>query len=198
MSNTNKTLTLQSAVILQVKEFANNNQTFSIHDITRALREKSGNNEIEIPEVAVLGQSFNFEIRADKVKEIFLDLWKTGVFTPDFSLNRQYNGTYFEYTPSAVTSVNAAPIGVNVPVVSVAPSPTVTATSSRIDKQTVIHKIEEYINNHQGQSVTVEKIRAGIKCNGWTCAEIQDIISSFTGVILSINTEYPSKSVATL
>jgi hypothetical protein len=197
MCNQNKTVTLQNAVLLTVQEFAAANKTFSIHDITQTLREKTSNNELEIPETAVVGQSFNFEIRADKVKEIFLDLWQTGVFTPDFSLNRQYNGTYFEYTPTPV-----APLVQSAPTTAIASSsPTVTATSpsvNRADKQTVSDKIEEYLENHRGQSVTVEKIRAAIKCNGWTCNEIQDIVANFVGSLLNRNPQHPSKSVATL
>src|ERR1035441_7849921 len=94
-------VTLQSAVLMQVKAFAQNNTPFSVHDITRTIRQKTSQGELEIPEVEVQGASFRFDIPHPKVKALFDELWTSGVFDPDFSLSRKFNGMYFEYTPTS-------------------------------------------------------------------------------------------------
>lgn len=122
MCNQVQSVTLQTAVLMQAKEFAQKNQQFSVHDITSALRNKTAQGELEIPEVEVSGASFRFDIPHVKVKALFDELWRTGVFDPDFTLSRQFNGTYFEYTPSPVAGAYA---GVSVP-----PTPTVASATN--------------------------------------------------------------------
>ena len=94
-------VTLQTAVLTTVKGFARDNTPFSVHDITTAIRSKTAQGELEIPEVEISGASFRFDVQHSKVKSLFDELWRTGVFDPDFTLNRQFNGMYFLYTPAA-------------------------------------------------------------------------------------------------
>jgi hypothetical protein len=60
MCNQVQSVTLQTAVLMTVKEFAQNSQTFSVHDITRTIRSKAAQGDLEIPEVEVAGASFRF------------------------------------------------------------------------------------------------------------------------------------------
>jgi len=92
-------VTLQTAVIMIVKEFAENNEKFSCHDITRTIREKTTNGEMEIPEVETANSQVRFEISHVKVKALFDELWNTGAFDTSFVLTRNFNGMYFEYEP---------------------------------------------------------------------------------------------------
>ena len=119
MCNQVQSVTLQTAVLMQVKEFAQTNTPFSVHDITRTIRTKAAQGELEIPEVEVQGASFRFDIPHPKVKGIFEEMWKTGVFDPDFTLSRQFNGMYWLYTPAPVNG------GASYAGVSVTPQPAV-------------------------------------------------------------------------
>lgn len=95
-------VSLQTAVHMQVQEFAKNGTMFSVHDITRNIRLKVKAGDLEIPETEVSGTSFRNDIPHATVKKIFDELWQTGVFDAEFTLSRVFNRTYFEYTPTLV------------------------------------------------------------------------------------------------
>lgn len=170
MSNS---VTLQTAVLNQVREFAANGTTFSIHDITNGIRQKVSTG-LEIPEVAVSGRSFSFNIEHVTVKKIFNDLWETGVFDPEFTLTRTDNGTYFEFT---ATMVN--PASTQVQQVS---SPVSTPQSTKIDTATATNRIRTYLTNcvFKNTTPTLKNIQSAIKrksgSSGLTCEEIKDIV----------------------
>src|SRR6185503_4576118 len=107
MCNTTDSVTLQTAVLKTVKDLASQNTTFSVHDITRKVRDQVNTGALEIPETKVQGTN-RFDIQHVKVKSLFDELWRNGVFDPDFSLTRNFNGTYFEYTPSTNSPYQAA------------------------------------------------------------------------------------------
>ena len=104
-----QSVTLQTAIFMQAKEFAASNVPFSVHDITRILRVKTAQGELEIPEVEVSGASFRFDIPHAKVKALFDELDRTSAFDADFTTTRTFNGMYFEYTPQLVGNVSASP-----------------------------------------------------------------------------------------
>jgi hypothetical protein len=178
MSNQLQTVTLQTAVLMQVKEFANNNKSFSVHDITREVRSKVNQGVLEIPEVEVAGASFRFDIPHSKVKALFDELWRTGVFAPDFSLNRQFNGTYFEYTPSVVAVAN--PPSAPTPSFTVS-QPPVQAPAASASAKTVQDRIQIYLDNCSARSFqpTLKQVQSAIKrdvSTGWSCEQIQDYV----------------------
>jgi hypothetical protein len=114
MSNTAQvaTMSLQTAVLAQVQEFYDEGTTFSIHDITRTLRTKCNNGELEIPEVeSPLGSdNHRFVINHAEVKNLFLQLRNTGAFSNvNVTLSENFNGNYWEYTPSASTLTVSTP-----------------------------------------------------------------------------------------
>jgi len=195
-------ITLQTAVLMQVKEFAQNNQSFSVHDITRVIRSKVQSGELEIPEVEVSGSSFRFDIPHVKVKALVDELWRTGMFDSDLSLNRTFNGRYFDYTTTVNVSNNSsiASTTSNIPSVANAlnsqvpvspaqtpyPSVPVSNTSVRPAKQgvnNVVDNINKYLVhcNQKQMNPTLKKVQSAIKrkhSSGWTCAEILNIVQT--------------------
>ena len=215
----NKNSNTSVAILAQVQEFAKNNSTFSIHDITRALRQKTQSGEISIPEFATPIGQFSHNIPHDSIKTAFLELLNDSIFSEvNINLDRNSNGVYFEYKPSFIQP--SAPIPTNVPI----PTPVVNTTTAlntlvnsvintssqspnipsiatsngfaMFAKPTVEQRIKTFIHNHTGCNVTIEQIRAAIRCNGWTCAQIQDIVKNLS---ISIAEDvYPSKSIVHL
>lgn len=169
-------VTLQTAVLMQVQEFAKNSQQFSVHDITRTIRTKTAQGELEIPEVEVAGASFRFDIPHAKVKALFDELWRTGVFDPEFTLSRNFNGVYFEYTPSAVNQSSYAGVSVTpqptvaAPVPTVAPASTpTTPTKSTLPAGTVAPdvavRVSRYLANCTTRNFrpTLKQVQSAIK-----------------------------------
>jgi hypothetical protein len=206
-------MTLQNAVLLQVKEFVQNKQTFSVHDITCNIRSKASSGDLEIPEVEVSGASFKFDIPHTKVKSLFNDLWNTGVFDPDFTLDRKFNGTYFEYTPSLVAAGNAAPqpgactssnTSVATPAVTIqsqsVPTPVVqTPLFIKCPSIVVKDRISLYLEHCRAKNFrpTIKQVQSAIKRNvssGWSCAEIQDVIENDLGYTVVADPDFVSIS----
>lgn len=191
MCNQVQSVTLQTAVLMQVKEFAQNNQPFSVHDITRTIRHKTAQGELEIPEVEVSGTSFRFDIPHAKVKTLFDELWRTGVFDPDFTLSRQFNGMYFEYTPSLLAvsptvqvstpAVTHATQTVSTPAPTPAPAPVASSPSTSVSNSVVQDRIQTYLDNCTSRNFrpTLKQVQSAIKrdvSTGWTCEQIQDYV----------------------
>lgn len=188
-------VTLQTAVLMVVKEFAKNNQQFSIFDITNSIRHKTSQGELEIPEVEVQGASFRFDIPHVKVKQLFNELQDTGIFDPDFSLTRQFNGTFNVFTPSPINvsapaPVVPAPSQVTPPV----PAPANVAVTSATSLQSnlylggkeatsvVMNRVEKYLMNCKARNFrpTLKQIQSAIKRNdvstGWSCEELKQLV----------------------
>jgi hypothetical protein len=191
MCNQVQSVTLQTAVLLQVKEFASTGQSFSVHNITRTIRNKTAQGELEIPEVEVSGAFFRFDIQHAKVKALFDELWRTGVFDPDFSLSRQFNGTYFLYTPSPVSG--GAPAGVSVapqaPLTAGVPTPvapTIPTASGPISAD-IAARVSTYLTNCANRNFrpTLRQVQSAIKRNDPFpipfCGELKDYIENSLG-----------------
>ena len=203
MSNTNP-VTLQAAILSQIREFATTGKTFSVHEVTQALRSKVNSGTLEIPEVETQNASFRFDIPHKKVKSIFEDLWNSGVFTPDFTLNRRFTGVYFEYIPVTATTSTptppVAPIG-TVAVPAASPATIGVATvSGKVPKSTVMSRISQYLDNCASRSFrpTLKQVQSAIKrgdvSTGWNCEEIKDVVEQELGYSLSVNPDLISKS----
>ena len=201
MCNQVQSVTLQTAVLMQVKEFAQSNQQFSVHDITSALRNKTAQGDLEIPEVEIQGASFRFDIQHVKVKALFDELWRTGVFDPDFTLSRQFNGMYFQYTPSlvgggAVAGISVtpqAPLSAGVPAV----APVASATNANNVGQNwgatsaspapapvstdVKDRVALYLTNCKTRNFrpSLKQVQSAIKrgaaSTGWSCESLKAI-----------------------
>lgn len=187
-------VTLQSAVLLQVKEFVQNKQAFSVFDITREIRTKASNGDLEIPEAEVNGASFRFDIPHAKVKDLFNDLWNTGVFDPDFTLDRKFNGTYFVYTPSLVSGNTAAPQpGTSTTSTTITATPAVTSQFAptlsvqplftKVPSSVVKDRVSFYLDNCQDRNFrpTLKQVQSAIKrdvSTGWSCEELKSLIEN--------------------
>lgn len=197
-----QSVTLQTAVLLQVKEFAQANQKFSVHDITSSIRNKAANGELEIPEVKISGASFRFDIPHAKVKALFDELWRTGVFDPDFALNRNFNGMYFEYTPSPVNGnvqyasvTPTAPTQIADPTQVTTPAPVTPApTTGPVPDSVVKDRIQTYLQNCTSKNFrpTLRNVQSAIKrdrSTGWSCEKIQEYIENQLGYTVIDNPE---------
>ena len=178
------TVTLQTAVLMQVQEFANQNQAFSVHDITRNVRTKTFKGELDIPEVKVIGASTRFDIPHTQVKSIFDDLWNTGVFDPMLTLSRNFNGTYFVYTPTLVAQPSTTQTTSPATTTPVGPTPvtyTGTLTPTKLSRQDVVARVQIYLDHCASKNFrpTIKQVQSAIKrevSTGWTCEELQDLI----------------------
>lgn len=204
--NSTQTVTLQTAVLMQVKEFATNNQPFSVHDITKTVRQKVNNGELEIPEVEVSGASFRFDIPHAKVKALFDELWRTGVFDPDFTLNRNFNGMYYEYTPSTVTNAGTSVPSFSVSQPSITPpaAKTNATTGTKVGKSDVSDRVQKYLANCRNRNFrpTLKQVQSAIKrgneSTGWSCSDLRDIITNDLGYTVVDNPSSDSASQVAL
>jgi hypothetical protein len=197
-----QTVTLQTAVLMQVKELANNNKAFSVHDITREVRSKVNNGQLEIPEVEVSGASFRFDIPHAKVKSLFDELWRSGVFAPDFALSRNFNGTYFEYTPTPVALTAVAPSTPSVTIAQPAIVPPTQTATTTAPATTVSDRINKYLGNCKARHFqpTLKHVQSAIKrdvTTGWSCEQIQDYVEGL-GYSVSVDPEVLSASQVVL
>ena len=205
MSSQVQSVTLQTAILMQVQAFAKNNQSFSVHDITRTIREKTAQGELEIPEVEVSGASFRFDIPHAKVKELFDELRRTGVFDPEFSLSRQLvNGMYFEYTPQLINSGNVSaqtpapvtpvPAPVNVPV-----APSVTPVTNDITT-----RVQQYLAGCVARNFrpTLKQVQSAIKrgafSTGTSCEDLKTTIQGLGFTVVDDPESVSRAQVATV
>lgn len=180
-----QTVTLQTAILQQVAEFAANNTVFSVHDITVAIRSKTSAGELEIPEVEVQGASFRFDIPHSKVKALFDELYRTGVFDPNYCLDRAFNGTYFEYTPTTLNTPASVPTPVATPSV---PTPVVsTVTTTGAVSHSIRSRVNLYLTNCAARQFqpTLRQVQSAIKRNdsssGFSCEDLKNIIENQLG-----------------
>lgn len=190
-------VTLQSAVLLAVKDFANQGKPFSIFDITQSIRTKCNNGELEIPEVEMTGGgNYRFQVEHTKVKALFLELRDTGVFDPDFSLTESFNqqGRYRTYEPVALGNL-AAPLPPQAPQASAttsspAPTPSIpvafvspTSTSGFVTFTTdVAYRVTTYLANCKARNFrptlrhVQSAIKRGEKSTGYSVEALRDFI----------------------
>jgi hypothetical protein len=195
------TVTLQTAVLNQVNEFVQQGKVFSVYEITQAIRKKTAQGELEIPEVEVNGASFRFDIPHVKVKALFDESWRTGIFNS--GLSRKYNGQYWEYSPSPVTASPTVNVQASVPLMStVAPlQPVVSKIPvTTFSKQVIQDRIKTYLLHCAASSYrpTIKQVQSAIKrgdmSTGWSCQEIQDLIVNDIGATVNYHPDYVSLS----
>lgn len=201
-----KSVTLQTAVLMQVKEFAANSQQFSVHDITRTLRTKTAQGELEIPEVEVSGASFRFEIAHLKVKELFDEMYRTGTFDPDVTFTRSFNGMYFDYTPTLVSSVNqSSPVVAPVVTPSVTPSVTTAPIVAPVTTPSDISaRVALYLSNCRSRNFrpSLKQVQSAIKrgdaSTGYSCEELKATAQSLGYTVVDDPASIAKAQVATV
>lgn len=203
-------MTLDEAIKNQIIEFGNNNKTFSVHDITSELRRKTANGDIEIPEVQVDKYSFKFEISHAKVKNIFDYGWTSGEYNKYFTLNRNFNRVYYEYTatvinnPSNSNDTTSSNVNSNNSAVATN-SPTNNSniisnikSNNQFNVDDIIkNNIKNYIIKHNN-SPTIKEIQSAIKRKNylvWTCEQIKAYVEQTLNYKTSGNSNHYSKYV---
>lgn len=182
-----KNSSLNKAILVQVKEFATNNTTFSIHDITRGLREKTSKGVIDIPELKSQNSQFSHEIPHITVKSAFTELLNDNIFSTDLGLelNRNFNGTYFEYVPVVVSPSSSLTPTTN--------PMNLTPTVSSV--KTLSDRVKIYLSKWNNASFpSVKQVQSGIRRRNipdTKCIDIQSEIANL-GYKMVINLNYPS------
>ena len=192
-------VTLHTAVIMIATEFAKGQKPFSIHEITKEVRRRANDGKLEIPEVEVQGASFRFDIHHARIKNEFDELWRTGVFDPTFTLTRQFNGTYFEYTPtlnsSAPAQIQTAPASVTTSTPTTAPG-----TSGQLPMGIQL-RISSYLTNCRAENFcpSLKNVQSAIKrsnvSTGYSCEFLRDFIEDYLGYGIVDDSEDTSYSL---
>lgn len=195
-----QSVTLQNAIYMQAKEFATKSQSFSVHDITRTIREKTAQGELEIPEVEVSGASFRFDIPHAKVKALFDELYRTNAFDADFTLTRNFNGMYFEYTPQLVNGATIPP-QTSAPVA--APAPTV-APSVTVASNDITARVQQYLTNCVARNFrpSLKQVQSAIKrqnvSTGVSCESLKTTIETLGYTVIDNPDALSQAQVATV
>jgi len=119
-------VSLQTAVIMQIQEFSQNQQPFSRYDITTEIRRKCNAGELEIPECKSATNSTFYDIRKTAVDDIFEQLWNNGLCDGIPALVSSYdrNRGYRLFTGDAISAGSAIPAPSMVAPSPVSPPPT--------------------------------------------------------------------------
>lgn len=206
-------VTLQTAILLQVKEFAEKNTKFSAHDITAALRSKCNSGQMEIPEVEDLSgaDSHRFNIQHNAVRTLFNEMRDNGVFDAEYTIRKQFNGMFFEYiadvvnktsTPSVTPAATPAnPPFVPAPATFVAPIPTsTTGVLDNILKDRVESYLENCANRNFRPSLknVQSAIKRGNKSTGVSSAELLDYIQKDLGYKVTVGGDIKNTQIVTV
>lgn len=162
--NTNNTPiiieSISSAVILVVKQFTDDNKPFSIHDITKEIRNKCNFGLWRIPCTYDPDEDFN-NIQHTEVKHQFQNLLDLNIFSfMGLNLTVQFNGHYriFEHWPLPKivqgTFLQQSDSEIKQPI-------TVTLIDDELE---IVRRIKTYLNNnHYYGRPTLKMIQSAIK-----------------------------------
>ena len=188
-------VSLQTAVFMQVQEFVNSGQEFSRYDITKALRQKCNDGLLEIPEVEDMNGGGNnnirYDVRKDAVDNIFEQLWNNGLSNGLPPLTCQYNRVlgYRVFsvdvgsasavpTPTATPSAVPAPQVAKVVIPGIPPSRPSNMVTTLSDTE-IRRRVQLYMNRCQtlGMTPTLKQIQSAIKRNRSTGLSRQEIFN---------------------
>lgn len=178
--------TLEEAVKSVVDNFIDNDQAFSIFDITSTLRNDANNGDLEVPECEVTGMPWKYQFEHRDVKGV-LEL--TG-YLNDGRVTRNFNrsGGFFVYTP-VTGSITALP-GV-ISGWSIAPSGNASFSNAsttgtplvKLDRPAVLSRMRIYLTNakRKGFLPTLKQMQSAIKrgkrSTGWSKKELAAVVA---------------------
>lgn len=127
-------VSLQTAVIMQIQEFAQKQTPFSRYDITTELRRKCNDGELDIPECKRDPNSDFCDVRKTAVDDIFEQLWNNGLCDGIPALVSSYdrNRGYRLFSGDTTTQGSAIPAPSMV-----APSPVMSPPPTPLNPPTV-------------------------------------------------------------
>jgi hypothetical protein len=189
-TQTIQSFTLRDAVISQVQELINGGTPFSRYEVTKALRNRVNNGELEIPELATGGSNIKFWIKKDDVDNIFEDIFRNpsnyGVPPLRYSIQPGQAFRTFEVDSNASQFPSPAPVSASLPAgasVTLAVSPVVTSSASLNDAE-IRRRIKRYLERclATGELTTLKKIQSAIKrgkkSTGLSYNEIRNVAAS--------------------
>lgn len=105
--------TLNQAVTDVVQDFVNQAKSFSVHDVTKRVRELVNNFEIDLIGMPASTEGYPCHVDHNAVKNEFNAMFNSGLWT----LQKNWNGSHFVYSKGSPTATN-----VSSPSVSVSPT----------------------------------------------------------------------------
>jgi hypothetical protein len=167
-TTTIQSVSLQTAILLQIKEFAQTNRTFSVHDITVELRKKCNTGQLEIPDIEDISGADNFRYPVDhkEVRNLFNQMRDNGVFDSDYTLQATFNKMFYTYTVTKKTSPTPVSKTPSVTPIAIAKNvwsqASCGASSSQIET-----RVRQYLVNRSSDSFTsyptIKQIQSAIK-----------------------------------
>lgn len=197
-------VSLQTAVLMQVTEFAKNNQPFSIYDITDALRLNVNSGDLEIPEIEERGPTFRFNVRHSRVRSIFREMLNTGMFDPSFKLEETFpNGKFFVYVPTVISMTSATQQPPMTSATTVAPPFSVAAPFAKPTRDEIVKRVKLYLNRCEARNFrpTLKQTQSAIKRNastGISCESLMDIVQSLGYPVLDVPDSVSRAKVVTV
>jgi hypothetical protein len=178
-----------TAVLVAVRDVAAAQPKFSVHDITKALRESVNQGDVAFSDRTTedVNGVDTFRVAHDEVKEYFNDLVGSGVL----NLNKRHNGNYFEYSDNgAVSSTSAA----SAPISSTPKNASV-PTNGKTDLSA---KIKAYLDGRgSGSVVSMKQVQSRFDDEKFTCADYGAKVQAL-GYMLDNSSPHPSKWTVTV
>jgi hypothetical protein len=185
-----KNVSFVTAVLLTVGEVRQSDslpQSFSIHDVTRLLRDKVNRGALGFSDrnVENVDGVETYRVEHNDVKRVFQELFDTGIL-----LNLTYtdNGTYRQFfnVPSTVTQgvSNLISFPIALPLV-----------QAKRPDDPIEQKIATYLANQSGE-VSLKKIQSRFKDDYFTCRELFDLLTKFGYALRGNGLSYSTYVVA--
>lgn len=171
--NKMKTITLQTAVALAVKDLLALGP-FSAYDVTQLIRVQVDKDYIlsDVEDIDWDDDDEEFTpVSHDDVKVIVVELFDNGLIDATRGYGSKAGNSFVEYTPNVA------------PVVTSLQTPNVAQTSTIVDP--LLLKIQSYLGNKG--SATIKQIQSALKIKGVTCEQIAKLLqmSSYTQSVLA-------------
>jgi hypothetical protein len=189
-----KSILLSTAVLLAVGELRQLQPTgFSIHDVTKRLREQVANGDVEFSDrhLEMINGQMTFRVDHESVKTIFTEYLDQGILT---GLDKDYSPAGFRIfvnRPAVVVqnSTPTIPVQTGSPItqspqaVKVTNSPATPQKAGKvfptIHNQLTQDAIRNYLTNTpRGQVRTMKEIQSRLKGFSVTCQEIYDFLTN--------------------
>lgn len=187
-------VSLATAVLMQVQEFVQTGKQFSRYDVTKSLREKCNNGLLEIPEVEnTTGGNPRYFIPKQAVDDIFEQLWRNCLANGLPSLTAAYNPSLgyrtFSVDPTTIsaapqTTPQVAPQVSTPPAVSSSPSVSYGTGPVIVSDAEIRRRVTVYMERCKGYNIvpSLKQVQSAIKrgnrSTGLSHTELANIVMS--------------------
>jgi hypothetical protein len=177
-----KSILFVTAVFAASADIANlKPQGFSIHDITKRLREQTANGDVEFSDRTRedVDGTYTFRVDHSEVKNVFNELFEAGL---NLALDKKWSNGFFIYVRKADDdddTFNHAVGGTAIqhPATNVIPFPTPSATSAT--DQEILDKTNVYLGKFtSGDEISMKQIQSRFKGISKTCEQYADLLEN--------------------